>query len=343
MTQNSPALPSPKWTAVCVWLFSIAGLILLMVVVGGLTRLTGSGLSITEWKPISGAIPPLNISQWLNEFEAYKQIPQFKHLNATMTLDEFKTIFWWEWGHRQLGRFIGFVFLVPMLWFFIKKQIPQGYKPVVFMLFLGGGLQGLIGWLMVKSGLVDRLHVSHYRLALHLGFALLLYYFVLHTAIRLYQRRFFSLPQLSPTVILTFLVFLQIISGAFTAGTHAGYTYNTYPLMDNKIIPDGLFSTGFMALFDDILTVQFIHRHFALVVFIMSVYVITLEIKKRNYYDAYLLFITITIQIALGIWTLVTVAAVSHIELAAFHQFFAVVTLSVCCYLNARFITESYQ
>jgi cytochrome c oxidase assembly protein subunit 15 len=230
-----------------------------------------------------------------------------------------------------------------MVWFFIKKQIPQTYKPIIIMLFLGGGLQGLIGWLMVKSGLVDRLHVSQYRLALHLGFALILYYFVLHTAIRLWQRSFFSLPKLSPALVVTFLVFLQIISGAFTAGTHAGYTYNTYPLMDNQIIPDGLFESGIMAMFDDILTVQFIHRHFALVVLITAFYAVFLEIKRKNFFDASLLFLSIFLQIALGIMTLISVAPVAHIELAAFHQFFAVVTLSICCYLNARIFLYDFS
>ena len=324
------------WSAVSSWLFVIACMILVMVVVGGFTRLTGSGLSITEWKPLHGAIPPLNLGEWLQEFDAYKQIPQFKLLNATMTLDEFKSIFWWEWGHRQLGRLIGFVFLMPMLWFLIKKNIPQTYNFVIVLLFLGGGLQGLIGWLMVKSGLVDRVHVSQYRLALHLTFALILYYFVLHTAIRLYQRSFFSLPKLSPTVVLTLLVFIQIISGAFTAGTHAGFTYNTYPLMDNDLIPSGLFSDGIISLFEDIMTVQFVHRHFALLVLVTALYVAIAEIKHKYYKDAILLLVVVSLQVILGIITLITVAPVSHIELAVLHQFGAVMVLTVCCYLNAR-------
>ncbi len=327
---------NPKWHAVSTWLFIIAGMIILMVIVGGLTRLTGSGLSITEWKPLHGAIPPLTLQDWIREFKAYQKIPQFQLVNTTMTLEEFKIIFWWEWGHRFLGRLVGCVFLLPMLWFFIKKYIPQSYTPIIILLFLGGGLQGLVGWLMVKSGLVDRVSVSQYRLALHLGLALILYYYVLHTAIRVYQRRFFSLPRYSPTVLFTVLVFLQIISGAFTAGTHAGYIYNTYPLMDNALVPSGLFSGGIISVFENVMTIQFIHRVLALCVLAFTIFIVGSEIQKKNYKDAIVLLLVIVLQVILGIVTLVTVAPVYHIELAALHQCGAVLVLSVCCYLNAR-------
>lgn len=338
---NKNGYMTQKWYAVSLWLFVIAGMIILMVIVGGLTRLTGSGLSITEWKPLHGAIPPLNLQEWLQEFNAYKKIPQFELINPTMTLGEFKTIFWWEWGHRFLGRLVGVVFLLPMIWFFCKKQIPQSYKTIIILLFFAGGLQGLVGWFMVKSGLVDRVSVSQYRLALHLGLALMLYYWVLHTAIRLYQRSFFSLPQYTPTVIVTILVFLQIISGAFTAGTHAGYIYNTYPLMDNALLPNGLFANGMISIFEDILTIQFIHRTLALCVLGSAIWVSYQEIQKKNYTDAIMLLSVIFLQVILGIITLVTVAPVSHIELAALHQFGAVIVLSVCCYLNTRFCLKS--
>ena len=152
------------------WLYIVAFFIILMVVVGGLTRLTGSGLSITEWKPISGAIPPLSYDDWVQEFEAYKKIPQFIQLNFNMTLEEFKFIFWWEWGHRQLGRFLGLIFTVPLIIFWIQGRIPQKYKLVMIGLLLGGAFQGFLGWFMVSSGLTERTEVSQYRLALHLGF-----------------------------------------------------------------------------------------------------------------------------------------------------------------------------
>lgn len=330
-----------KWHAVSLWLFVIAGTIILMVVVGGLTRLTGSGLSITEWKPLHGAIPPLNLQEWLQEFEAYKKIPQFKLINSTMTLDEFKGIFWWEWGHRQLGRLLGIIFFIPMIFFWYKNNIPQGYKPVILALFLGGGVQGLVGWLMVKSGLVDRVSVSQYRLALHLGLALILYYWVLHTAIFLYERRFFSLPKGKITITLTILVFMQIISGAFTAGTHAGYIYNTWPLMDNVWIPKDLFSMGILSLFEDVLTIQFIHRLLAMIVFFMASCVAIKEIKNKRFKDGLILWCIIAIQVIMGIITLVTVAPLSHIELAAFHQLGAVIVLSFCCYLNTRILINN--
>jgi cytochrome c oxidase assembly protein subunit 15 len=223
-----------------------------------------------------------------------------------------------------------------MLWFFIKKQIPQTYKPIIIVLFLGGGLQGLVGWFMVKSGLIDRVSVSQYRLALHLGLALILYYCVLHTAILLYQRNFFSLPKYSPIALFTILVFLQIISGAFTAGTHAGYIYNTYPLMDNALVPSGLFSGGVISVFEDVMTIQFIHRTLALCVLVFALFISIQEIQKKNYKDAIILLAVILLQVILGIVTLVTVAPVNHIELAALHQCGSVLVLSVCCYLNAR-------
>lgn len=325
-----------RWQSVANWLFVIACSIALMVVVGGLTRLTGSGLSITEWKPIYGAIPPLTQFQWLEEFKAYQQIPQFSQINPFMSLGEFKFIFWWEWGHRQLGRFIGFLFLIPMLWFWFRKSIPQGYKPVVIALFLGGGLQGLIGWLMVKSGLSDRLYVSHYRLAMHLGFALILYYFVLHTAILLHQRRFFILPKFSPTLFLTVCIFIQILSGALTAGLHAGHIYNSWPLMDNQIIPDGLFPTNLLTSLNDLMTVQFMHRILAYLVFFVTLWVTYQEYRVKNYGHAALIFSVVTGQIILGIVTLIWVAPVNHIWLAALHQFGSVILFSSCCYLNAR-------
>ena len=170
--------------------------IILMVVV--LTRLTGSGLSITEWKPISGAIPPLSYDDWVQEFEAYKKIPQFIQLNFNMTLEEFKFIFWWEWGHRQLGRFLGLVFTVPLIIFWIQGHIPQKYKLVMIGLLLGGAFQGFLGWFMVSSGLTERTEVSQYRLALHLGFALLLYIFILQTAFCLKKGQDFSFKMEKP-------------------------------------------------------------------------------------------------------------------------------------------------
>lgn len=326
MTSNTN---TPKWSYISNWLFIIATLIAMMVVVGGLTRLTGSGLSITEWKPLYGAIPPLNNLQWAHEFEAYKKIPQFQHINALMTLSEFKYIYWWEWGHRQLGRLIGLVFFLPMLFFWLKNAIPQGYKPVIILLFIGGGLQGLIGWLMVKSGLVDRLYVSHYRLAMHLGMALFLYYFVVHTAILLYQRRFFELPKWSPTVFLTLCIFIQIISGALTAGIHAGHIYNTWPLMDGAFIPNGIFS-------DQLMGMQFMHRMLAYIVIIIASWVAYQEYRQKNYGAALLIVSMVTAQITLGIVTLILIAPVNHIEIAALHQFGSIILLTGSAYLNSR-------
>jgi cytochrome c oxidase assembly protein subunit 15 len=171
-----------------IWLFSVCALIALMVVVGGLTRLTGSGLSITEWKPIHGALPPLSLEEWNQEFEAYKQIPQYQQLNNGMTLDEFKDIFWWEWGHRNLGRLIGFAFLIPFLVFWFRGMVERVLVPRLLFLFVLGGMQGALGWFMVASGLSERTSVSQYRLVAHLGLALLIYTAIFVTALPLWRR-----------------------------------------------------------------------------------------------------------------------------------------------------------
>ena len=317
------------------WLYAIACLIIMMVIVGGLTRLTGSGLSITEWKPISGAIPPLSYDDWLKEFEAYKKIPQYIQLNFNMSLDEFKVIFWWEWGHRQLGRLLGLVFIIPLTIFWIQGRIPQHYKTIMIGLLLGGAFQGFLGWFMVSSGLTERTAVSQYRLALHLGFALLLYIFVLQTAFCLKkQEKFhFSLPK--PLLFMVFFVFLQILTGAFMAGTHAGFTYNTWPLLDGAIIPSDLFENGIISMFEDHLTVQFIHRMGAYGVFLYGLWSLYAYAKKTNYgYNIYYGF-SLLLPVIVGILTLVTVAPVQHIELAAFHQLTAVFLLtSVLIYGN---------
>lgn len=320
--------PQKDMRPVIYWLYSIAFFIILMVVVGGLTRLTGSGLSITEWKPISGAIPPLNLEDWMREFEAYKQIPQFTQLNFNMTLDEFKFIFWWEWGHRQLGRFLGLVFIVPLIIFWIKGRIPQNYKLVMIGLLLGGAFQGFLGWFMVSSGLSERTAVSQYRLALHLGFALLLYIFILQTAFSLKKKHSFSFDMPQSLQIMILFVFIQILSGAFMAGTHAGFTYNTWPLLDGALVPSGLFEKGVISLFEDHLTIQFIHRMGAYSVFLYGLWLF----KKHMGYGACslngLYIFSLCLPVIIGILTLVTVAPVEHIELAAFHQFTAVILLT---------------
>ena len=220
--------------AVRLWLFAVAAMVAAMVLVGGATRLTESGLSITEWQPVMGALPPLSEAQWLTEFHRYQQIPQYHELNSGMSLDAFKTIFWWEWTHRLLGRLIGVVFLVPLLWFLWRGWIEPGLRARLWLIFGLGALQGAVGWWMVASGLVHRVEVSQYRLATHLVLACVIYIAILWTALRLGEE-----PRETPparirvvAVGLLILVLGQIYLGALVAGLRAGYVYNTWPLID---------------------------------------------------------------------------------------------------------------
>ncbi len=265
-----------------IWLYVIALMVLAMVVVGGITRLTDSGLSITEWQPISGTIPPLNDAAWQAEFDNYKQIPQFHVLNQDMTLEGFKFIFWWEWAHRFLGRVIGVVFALPFLVFLVQRRFTWNLAVPLTVLFLLGGLQGAIGWWMVSSGLQDLTSVSQYRLATHLGAALLLFLALIWVARRLGPAR--AVPddaQRGPVIVLLCLVYLQIIAGAFVAGLDAGMGYNTWPLMDGSLVPSGLdaMDPWWKNIFENALTVQFLHRTIA---YVIVLYAAVLWVWKRG-------------------------------------------------------------
>jgi cytochrome c oxidase assembly protein subunit 15 len=276
------AVPADRLRPVRIWLYIVALMVLAMVMVGGITRLTDSGLSITQWQPISGAIPPLSAADWQAEFENYKKIPQYTVLNQGMSLDEFKFIFWWEWGHRFLGRVIGFVFAVPFVVFLVQRRFSWNLAVPLAVLFLLGGLQGAIGWWMVSSGLQDLTSVSQYRLATHLGAALLLFLALIWVARRLGPSR--PIPadaQRGPVLLLLGLLYLQIIFGAFTAGLDAGQGYNTWPLMDGSLVPDGLnvIDPWWKNLFENALTVQFIHRTIA---YVIVFYAAALVVWKRG-------------------------------------------------------------
>ena len=261
--------PADRLRPVRIWLYVVALMVLAMVVVGGITRLTDSGLSITEWQPISGTIPPLSAADWQAEFDNYRKIPQYQLLNQGMTLDAFKFIFWWEWGHRFLGRVIGFVFAIPFLVFLIQRRFSWSLAAPLAGLFVLGGLQGALGWWMVSSGLETLTSVSQYRLAAHLGAALLLFLALIWVARRLGRAR--PVPadaQRGAVVLLLCLIYLQIIAGAFVAGLDAGMGYNTWPLMDGTLVPNGLdaIDPWWKNIFENALTVQFIHRTIAYVI-----------------------------------------------------------------------------
>ena len=251
-------------TAIRIWLFVVGLMIIAMILVGGATRLTDSGLSITEWQPIHGAIPPLNQEEWLEEFEKYKKIPEYTEINEGMSLEAFKTIYWWEWGHRLLGRAIGIVFAIPLLVFWWRGMVPGWLKPRLVLLLVLGGLQGAIGWWMVTSGLVERTDVSQYRLAIHLTLAI----FILAYATWLFARLTPSWGREGPDTglflprLILVLTFVQIFLGGLVAGLDAGLTFNTWPLMDGAFVPDGLWimTPAWINHFENVLTVQFQHR-----------------------------------------------------------------------------------
>ena len=310
--------------ALITWLMCVAALVFAMVVMGGITRLTESGLSITEWKPITGALPPLNEASWLSEFEKYKQIPEYTQINgpAGMTLAEFKFIYFWEWIHRLLGRVIGLAFALPLAWFWVKKAIPVGYKPRLLALLALGALQGTIGWWMVSSGLSARTDVSHYRLALHLLTALTILGGLVWTALDLHALAKDPLARPAKmtgyaTIVLIFL-FIQLLFGAWVAGLNAGYVANTWPLMNDRFYPEGVDTTqgAFFALVNDPYLTHFVHRWWAWVA-VAALLLLARRVKKAGVRRASVaIHSTYGIQIILGIATVITgvniVLAVSH-------------------------------
>jgi cytochrome c oxidase assembly protein subunit 15 len=264
-TDASPTDAERNRTLVRRWLYVVAGLIVLMILVGGTTRLTDSGLSITEWKPIHGVIPPLSDADWEEEFAKYRQIPEYQQINAGMTLGEFKTIFWWEWTHRMLGRLIGFAVILPLGYFWFTRRIERKLAPKIVAMVLLGGLQGVVGWWMVASGLSERTDVSQYRLATHLTLAFVILAYVGWVAQSIAPPRYYvPAPRRVKwlAAILLALVFVQIYIGGLVAGLDAGLTYNTWPLMDGRFVPTGMFTAVplWRDFFENITTVQFDHR-----------------------------------------------------------------------------------
>ena len=299
---------------VAIWLFVMAALIAGMVLVGGATRLTDSGLSITEWAPIRGALPPLSEAAWLAEFEKYKAIPEYQEVNWGMSLGEFKYIYWWEWGHRFYGRFLGFAFLLPLIFFAATKRISKPLGVRLGGLFILGGLQGVLGWWMVSSGLTERVDVSQYRLAAHLSLAVALFGAVLWTALDLVSaRRDRPLGFGQPALILAAGVHLQITLGAFVAGLRAGKTYNTWPLMDGEFFPAAYFSASpsFSDLFETMAAVQFNHRIMAYVLAAGALWFFLATRHSALAGRTRLLAAAVVGQASLGIWTVVSATPIT--------------------------------
>ncbi|MGZ5928492.1 MAG: COX15/CtaA family protein [Rhizomicrobium sp.] len=307
--------------AVGVWLLAIALIILAMVTIGGLTRLTGSGLSITEWDPIMGAIPPLNDAEWAEAFAKYQKIPQYVLENRGMSLEAFQGIFWWEWTHRFLGRFLGVAFFLPFLWFAWKGAIRKSDWPRMLLLFVLGGLQGFIGWWMVQSGLETRVSVSQYRLAIHLGAALLLLIAILWVALEYLQGRKTPPKPAGYAFGFVALIYLQMLLGALVAGLHAGLIYNTWPDMDGRVFPEHPFFSApwWINFFENPGLAQFDHRIGAYIVAGFAVWIFARGVRlggaaKKS---AKLVATITAAQVGLGIFTLMLQAPEG---LAALHQ-----------------------
>ena len=343
MHPNQPDTASlSRDRGIAVWLLICCLMIYAMVVLGGVTRLTGSGLSMVEWDPIFGIVPPLDEADWEATFELYRASPEYRKINAGMDLHGFKGIYWFEYAHRVLGRSIGTVFLVPFLYFVYRGRIRRPLIPKLAGMFLLGGLQGLLGWYMVRSGLVDNPHVSQYRLTAHLGLAVLIYGWILHVALGLWygdsgQRVSAGLRR--SIILLTGLVFITILSGGFVAGLKAGFAYNTFPLMDGHWVPEVVFmlEPWWRNFFENIATVQFDHRALALLVFVSVLLLWVANLRRRPAREVHtglhLLLGTVLLQVTLGISTLLLHVPV---PLASLHQAGALLVFSVLVWLIQR-------
>ena len=321
---------------VALWLLGICLIIFFMISLGGVTRLTGSGLSMVEWAPVTGILPPLNDPQWLAVFKLYQASPEFIKVNSGLDIEGFKSIFWLEYLHRMLGRLIGLAFFIPMLYFYLRYPLSPRLKLQLAGLFLLGGAQGLMGWYMVKSGLVNDPHVSQYRLVAHLALALLLYcaLFWLGSSHFLgsFKQRYALPGGLAKSSIGLFaLVFMTILAGGFVAGTRAGFAFNTFPMMNGGLIPDGYsaMTPFWVNLFENIATVQFNHRLLATVTLFFGAFMLKWALRLamlpvlRNLFI--LCFLLIMLQYALGVLALVNYVPVA---LGAIHQAMAVVVMT---------------
>ena len=315
------------------WLASSSLLLILLIWVGGLTRLTGSGLSITEWEVFSGILPPLNESKWIEYFELYKKIPEYQQINYGMNLNEFKFIFWWEYVHRVLARFLVLIYIIPLIYFLIKKKISKTQTYYFFLIFLLFLLQGFMGWYMVQSGLVSDTDVSHYRLAAHLSLAILIYSLIFWALLN-YKNKFKLNFKIS-TFLILFLILLiltQIMWGAFTSGLNAGLLYQTWPLMNDQFIADDIAIKQVLSSesLNNPSYVQLLHRLLAYFIIFYLIIIYYFYFRKiRNTKPFKLIFFAIFLQVVLGIFTLISGL---NIYLASFHQIGSIFLISTTIY-----------
>ena len=321
-----------------IWMITLLLMIVLIILVGGLTRLTDSGLSITTWELFVGTLPPLTNDKWIEYFNLYKAIPEYKEQNFNMTLNEFKIIFWWEWAHRQLGRLIGLTVLFPMIYFTIKNGflILKEYSIIFFLVCF----QGFIGWYMVSSGLVDRIDVSHYRLSLHLFIAFVILSIVFWKFLKLTNININNVKiRLNIIKFFFVLLFLQLIIGAFVSGMDAGKIYNTWPLMGSSYFPDdSMISDLFnMAVFDDQSLVQFIHRNLAYLIVALYFYILFFVLKSRNLnlrVPIFVIGISLLFQIVLGILTILSGVKMLYASLHQINSIFIILSTLYFLYIT---------
>jgi cytochrome c oxidase assembly protein subunit 15 len=325
-------------------------MIFVMVLLGGATRLNHSGLSMVEWKPLTGILPPLTQDEWEATFHKYQQFPEFKKMNRDMDLEGFKSIFWLEYIHRLWGRVIGLVFFIPFLFFLLKGWVDKSLVPKLIIMFILGGLQGLLGWYMVMSGLVDHPDVSQYRLTAHLGLAFLVYAYIFWVAIDLLWPRPCGGPMHISNknwwlaLVLFILVFITVLSGGFVAGTDAGFTYNTFPLMGDRLVPTGLFTLepAIRNIFENVTTVQFNHRLLAFTIFTFVFVLWTMQLKinllPRTRLAVHFLLAAVVLQLILGISTLLLIVPVS---LGIAHQAGALILLTTSLWTLHEFSFNS--
>ena len=335
-----------------IWLFVICGLIYCMIILGGATRLTESGLSMVDWKPIMGIVPPIGDEEWQATFEKYQQFPEYQKINKGrgMDLEGFKSIFYFEYGHRVLGRLIGLAFLLPFLYFLIKGKIHRKLTPRFTVMFILGGLQGVLGWYMVKSGLVNIPSVSQYRLTAHLGAAMAIYIFIFWTALNLLRPQTINTdvpPKLRrKSIAITAIIILMILSGGFVAGTDAGFVFNTFPLMSGYFAPPGMYAMEpfYINWFENVATIQFNHR---LIAYVLCLMIPVFWFMARRYQLAQrsktiinLFLIILVIQVALGISTLLLIVPVS---LGVMHQGGALLLLTLALMVNHELRGNSFR
>ncbi|MBX3639141.1 MAG: COX15/CtaA family protein [Nitrosomonas sp.] len=328
---------------VAIWLLICCALVFAMIVVGGVTRLTDSGLSIVEWQPLVGTLPPITQADWDQLLDKYRTSPQYQQINKGMSIDEFKTIFWWEYFHRLLGRLIGLVFFIPFVYFLFRKKIDKPLGLKLTGIFILGGLQGFMGWYMVMSGLIDNPHVSQYRLTAHLGLAFIIFAAMFWVALGLLSQSDATAANLDADGLrrfaygLSWLIFIMILSGGFVAGIRAGLAYNTFPLMNGHFIPPDLFilEPWYRNFFENMTTVQFDHRMIAwLLMFSIPLFwfkAIRAKLSKTTQLACHLFLLMLIIQVTLGITTLLHVVP---IHLAASHQGGAVLLFAASLWVS---------